>query len=45
MKLLWPSLSAGASLLEKATNPALRIPAAQFVELPAEEDSCAVSRA
>jgi hypothetical protein len=30
--LLWPSLSAGASLLEQATNPALRIPTAPFVE-------------
>lgn len=30
--LLWPSLSAGASLLEKATNPAFKIPTAPFVE-------------
>jgi hypothetical protein len=36
--LLWPSLSAGASLLEKATNPALRIPAAPFVEHPPEDN-------
>jgi Protein of unknown function (DUF1360) len=35
--LLWPSLSAGASLLEQATNPALRIPPAPFAEDPAEE--------
>jgi len=34
--LLWPSLSAGASLLEQATNPALRIPPAPFVEDPGE---------
>src|SRR5215469_14070596 len=34
--LLWPSLSAGASLLEQATNPGLRIPPATFSEDPAE---------
>ena len=32
--LLWPSLSAGASLLEQATNSVLRIPPAQFSEAP-----------
>ena len=36
--LLWPSLSAGASLLEQATNPALRIPPAPFVQDSAEEN-------
>jgi hypothetical protein len=30
--LLWPSLSAGASLLEQATNPALRISPAPYAE-------------
>jgi hypothetical protein len=30
--LLWTSLSAGTSLLEQATNPALRMPTAAFVE-------------
>jgi hypothetical protein len=35
--LLWPSLSAGASLLERMTNPALNNPPAPFVEDPAEE--------
>jgi hypothetical protein len=34
--LLWPSLSAGASLLEQATNPALKTPVAPFAEDPAE---------
>ena len=34
--LLWPSLSAGASLLEQATNPALRIQPAPFDEDPAQ---------
>jgi hypothetical protein len=37
--LLWPSLSAGASLLEQATNPALRIPPAPFTEDPAVKES------
>ncbi|MBV9997547.1 MAG: DUF1360 domain-containing protein [Verrucomicrobia bacterium] len=37
--LLWPSLSAGASLLEQATNPALRTPAAPFTEDPAVENN------
>jgi hypothetical protein len=32
--LLWPSLSAGASLLEQATNPNLRILPAPFTEDP-----------
>jgi len=32
---LWCSLSAGASLLEQATNPAIRIPPASFAEDPA----------
>ena len=36
--LLWPSLSAGASLLQQATNPALRIPPAPFAEDPAQEN-------
>ena len=36
--LLWPSLSAGASLLEQATNPALRIPPAPFAEDPAVKE-------
>jgi hypothetical protein len=35
--LSWPSLSAGASLLEQATNPDIRIPPATFSEDPAEE--------
>jgi hypothetical protein len=43
--LLWPSLSAGASLLEQATNPALRIPPAPFAEDPAEENHRGVLRA
>jgi hypothetical protein len=30
--LLWPSLSAGASLLEQATNPTLRTQPAPFAE-------------
>jgi hypothetical protein len=34
--LLWFSLSAGASLLERATNPAIRIPPATFAEDPAD---------
>ena len=32
--LLWPALSAGASLLEQATNPSIRIPPAPFTEDP-----------
>jgi hypothetical protein len=36
--LLWPSLSAGASLLEQATNPNLRIPPAPFAEDPGPEN-------
>jgi hypothetical protein len=36
--LLWPSLSAAASLLERATNPAITIPPATFTEDPAEEN-------
>jgi hypothetical protein len=36
--LLWPALSAGASLLEQATNPAVRISPAAFVEDPVEEN-------
>ena len=36
--LLWPSLSAGASLLEQATNPTLRIPMASFAEDPMEQN-------
>jgi hypothetical protein len=43
--LLWPALSAGASLLEQATNPALRAPPAQFTEDPAEENHHGVLRA
>jgi hypothetical protein len=35
--LLWPSLSAGAILLERFTNFALTIPPAPFVEAPAEK--------
>jgi hypothetical protein len=36
--LLWPSLSAGASLLEQATNPNLLVTAAPFSEDPPEEN-------
>jgi Protein of unknown function (DUF1360) len=36
--LLWPSLSAGASLLEQATNPALKTQMAAVAEDPAEEN-------
>jgi hypothetical protein len=36
--LLWPSLSAGASLLERATNPGIRIRPAMFSEVPAEDN-------
>jgi hypothetical protein len=36
--LLWPSLSAGASLLEQATNPGLRIPPAPFAEDSTEDN-------
>jgi hypothetical protein len=35
--LLWPALSAGASLLEQATNPSLPITPAPFSEDPPEE--------
>jgi hypothetical protein len=35
--LLWPSLSAGAILLEQATNPNLLTTPVQFSEDPAEE--------
>jgi hypothetical protein len=34
---LWPSLSAGAILLERLTNARPKIPPAPFVEEPAEE--------
>jgi hypothetical protein len=37
--LFWPALSAGASLLEQATNLSLRIPPAPFVEDPEENQS------
>jgi Protein of unknown function (DUF1360) len=43
--LLWPSLSAGASLLEQATGAALRIPTAPFAEDPAKEDDHGMLRA
>lgn len=36
--MLWPSLSAGASLLEQATNPNLLIAPAPFAEEPAQEN-------
>ena len=36
--LLWPPLSAGACLLEQATNPALKVPPAPFAEDPQEEN-------
>jgi hypothetical protein len=36
--LLWPSLSAGAILLERVTNLAPRIPSAPFYEEPGEEE-------
>jgi hypothetical protein len=36
--LLWPALSAGASLLEQATNPNLRTPPAAFSEDPVHEN-------
>jgi hypothetical protein len=42
--LLWPSLSAGASLLEQATNPNLLITPAPFAEDPAEESHHGVLR-
>lgn len=42
--LLWPSLSAGASLLEQATNPALKISSAPFVEDSQEEKDHAMLR-
>src|SRR5258707_2788855 len=37
--LLWPALSAGASLLEQATNPAVRTPPPAFSEDPVQENS------
>ena len=43
--LLWPSLSAGASLPEQATNPAIRILPAQFTEDLAEENHHGMLRA
>ena len=43
--LLWPSLSAGASLLEQATNPALRLSPASFVEEAAEKNNHGMLRA
>jgi hypothetical protein len=43
--LLWPSLSAGAILLERITALAPKIPPAQFVEEPAEEDDHVMLRA
>jgi hypothetical protein len=43
--LLWPSLSAGASLLEQATNPALKTPPAPFAEDPGEENQRGMLRA
>jgi hypothetical protein len=36
---LWPALSAGASLLEQASNLSLRIPPAPFAEDPEENQS------
>jgi hypothetical protein len=36
--LLWPALSAGACLLEQATNPNFRITPAPFTEDPVEEN-------
>jgi Protein of unknown function (DUF1360) len=43
--LLWPALSAAASLLEQATNPTLRISPAPFAEDPVEENQHGVLRA
>jgi hypothetical protein len=43
--LLWPSLSAGASLLEQATNPNLRITPAAYAEDPQEENHHGLLRA
>jgi hypothetical protein len=43
--LLWPSLSAGASLLEQATNPGVRIQPAPFAEDPAQENHHGMLRA
>jgi hypothetical protein len=37
--LLWPSLSAGASLLERVTKVALRVPPALFSEDPTEKNN------
>ena len=34
---LWPALSGGASLLEQATNPNLRMSPASFIEDPLED--------
>jgi Protein of unknown function (DUF1360) len=36
--LLWPALSGGASLLEQATNPNLRISPALFAEDPMQKE-------
>jgi hypothetical protein len=43
--LLWPSLSAGASLLEQSTNPNLRFTPAPFAEDPTEENNHGMLRA
>jgi hypothetical protein len=43
--LLWPALSAGASLLEQATNPNLTVSPAPFSEDPAEENHHGMLRA
>src|ERR1700730_6117297 len=42
--LLWSSLSAGASLLERVTNVALRVPPALFSEDPAEGNNSGGAR-
>jgi hypothetical protein len=42
--LLWPSLSAGAILLERITNVAPKVPPAAFVEEPSEENDHAMLR-
>jgi hypothetical protein len=42
--LLWPSLSAGASLLERVTNVASRIPPAQYSEDKMEVENHGVLR-
>jgi hypothetical protein len=36
--LLWPSLSAGAILLQRATNRSLKVAPAPFIEDPGEEN-------